>query len=170
MDQINLVYEFIDLAEKNRKYPANTAHGRRAAVKLFETVITGDERKSLDLIQERMKEIYLNLISKHKEGFSIKSLNTYKSRFLKVIQDYQRHGTNPDAFNHWETKQRKYTVKNIKDSKLDIDIHNLSFPIHKGVHKIQISLEGDQMCIIETPNLTKKDAIKVKEFIDWLAN
>jgi len=168
-EELQKLYEFIDLAEKNRKYPANTAHGRRAALNLFDTVLTQDEKESLTLIQERMKEIYLSLISKHKDVFSMASLNTYKGRFLKVIEDYKRYGVNPDNMVHWEAKPRGYTVKSIKDGPKDTHIHNLSFPIHKGVHKLQVALEGGGMCTLEIPtHLTVKDAAKLKRLIDSL--
>src|SRR6266849_6430819 len=108
MDKLKALSEFISLAEKNRKYPANTAHGRRAALKLFETVLHPDELESIDLVEERMKEIYLSLISRRKDNFSIKSLNTYKGRLLKVITDYKRYGTDTQAFANWELKPRKH--------------------------------------------------------------
>src|SRR5579863_6313232 len=133
MKKLNSLYEFIALAQKNRKYPANTAHGRRAALKLFETVLHPDELESLDLIEERMKEIYLSLISAHKDTFSIKSLNTYKGRFLKVIQDYKKYGTDPEALANWEVKTRKYK-NNKKDSTKDINLSHASSTIHRYVH------------------------------------
>ena len=164
------IYDFIDLAEKNRKYPANTAHGRRAALKLFDTVLNEDERESLELIEERMGEIYLSLISKHKESFSIKSLNTYKGRFLSLIRDYKRYGAKPDAIVHWEAKERKYTVKNIKDDTKDISLHNISFPTHRGVHKFQVALEGGQTGIIEVPaDISSHDVAVIKKILDSLA-
>ncbi len=170
IEEFQKLSEFIDLAEKNRKYPANTAHGRRAALHLFDTVLTQEEKESLELIEERMKEIYLNLISKHKDAFSIASLNTYKGRFLKVIQDYKRYGANPDDMIHWEVKQRGYTVRNLKDIKKDTPIHNISFPTHTGVHKLQIVLENGLSCNIEAPSgLNKKDASKIKGVFDALS-
>src|SRR5438309_906563 len=123
MNTFKELYEFINLAEKNRKYPANTAHGKRAALKLFETTLHPDELESLELIEERMKEIYLSLISKHKDAFSIQSLNTYKGRLLKTIHDYKKYGHDHKAFAQWEVKIRKQ--KN-KDSKKDIPISNIS--------------------------------------------
>lgn len=171
MDIFSKLYDFIDLAQKNRKYPPNTAHGKRAAAKIFDTVVTVDERQSLKLIEERMEEIYLSLISKYKDSFSIKSLHTYKGRFLKVIQDYRRYGKEPDAMVHWEAKHRKYTIRNMKDSAKDIPIHNLSFPTHKGVHKLEISLESGEICSIQAPStISKKDAQKIKGVLDALAN
>src|SRR3989344_4721743 len=162
MNELDKLSEFINLAQKNRKYPPNTAHGRRAALKLFATVLHPDERESLDLIEERMKEIYLSLISKHRENFSIKSLNTYKGRFLKVIHDYKKYGANPAAIASWEAKTRKYKNKDTsKDRELekDNDSSNLSSSIHRHVHKIQISLEDGSSCALEIPRrLSQQDA------------
>ncbi len=171
MNEFNTLYDFIDLAEKNRKYPANTAHGRRAALKLFDSILTEDERESLDLIQQRMGEIYLGLISKYKESYSIQSLNTYKGRLLSVIRDYKRYGAKPDAIVNWEAKERKYTVKNIKDDKKDTSIHNISFPTHRGVHKLHIALGDGQIAILEVPaNISNRDAATIKKIVDSLVN
>ena len=168
MDELKALYEFINLAEKNRKYPANTAHGRRAALKLFETVLHLDEMESLDLIQERMKEIYLSLIGRYKDKFSIKSLNTYKGRFLKVIQDYKRYGTNPEIMANWEVKLRKNKDK-IENTDKDIKPSSISFPIHRGVYKIRLSLADERECAIEIPpKLTKEDAAIITKIINSL--
>ena len=168
MDQIAEIYAFIDLAEKNRKYPANTAHGRRAALKLFDTVLHEDERESLDLIQERMNEIFLSLITKHKDAFSIQSLNTYKGRFLKVIQDYQRYGAQPETMVYWEAKQRPY-VQKVKDTQKDTSFHSLSFEIPRGVHKFQVVLESGETATIEVPtNISTRDISTLKSILDAL--
>src|SRR3989344_5652826 len=140
MNEFNNLYEFINLAQKNRKYPANTAHGRRAALKLFETALHPDELESIGLIEERMKEIYLSVISKHRDTFSIQSLNTYKGRLLKVIQDYKKYGTDPQAFTRWEIKLRKQKNKAIlPDNIKDTSVSSPSFAINRHVYKIQIS-------------------------------
>ena len=154
------LYNFINLAQKNRKYPANTAHGRRAALKLFETVLHPDELESLDLIEERMKEIYLSLISKHKDNFSIKSLNTYKGRFLKIIYDYKKYGTDPKIFANWEAKLRKYKNKDIPvDSIKDMASSNISLANHSHVYKIQVCVKSGALCSLELPaKITKEDA------------
>ena len=167
MDEFLKLYEFINLAQKNRKYPPNTAHGRRAALKLFETVLHPDELESLELIEERMKEIYLSLISRHKDTFSIKSLNTYKGRFLKVIQDYKKYGANPEAITHWEVKQRRYKNNPISHAKdKDIVLSNISSSIHRHVYKVHISLEDGTNCAMEIPEkITKKDASIITKII-----
>ena len=172
MNEFNSLYEFINLAQKNRKYPANTAHGRRAALKLFETVLHLDELESLDLIEERMKEIYLSLISKHREAFSIKSLNTYKARFLKLIKDYKKYGTNPQAIAGWEIKVREYKSKDIiSDNKKDTNLSRSSSPLHRPVYKIQISLSDGANCIIEVPaKLTQEDISIITKIIGSLAH
>jgi len=176
MNILDKLYEFIHLAEKNRKYPQNTAHGKRAALKLFETVLHADEVESLELIEERMKEIYLSLISKHKDTFSIQSLNTYKGRLLKLIQDYKKYGADPQALARWEVKLRKYKNKTTtqdatEDVKKDSELSSLSYPIHKGVYKIQISLEGGLNCTIELPaKLTKQDISIITKIVGSLAD
>jgi len=170
MTEFNSLYEFINLAQKNRKYPANTAHGRRAALKLFETVLHPDELEDLDLIEERMKEIYLSLISRHKDNFSIKSLNTYKGRFLKVIKDYKKYGTNLDNITSWEIKPRKYKDR-VLDEKKDTIVSSVSSSIHRHVYKISISLTDGRSCSIELPaNPSKEDVAIITKIIGSLAN
>ncbi len=167
MNTLKDIQEFINLAQKNRKYPANTAHGKRAALKLFETVLHPDELESLELIEDRMKEIYLSLISRHQHTFSIKSLNTYKGRFLKTIQDYKRYGKDPDAFSRWEVKNRKQKDKDTKeDTKKDTSLSNISSSIHSPVHKIQITLESGKTFSMEIPqNISKGDSTIIQKII-----
>jgi len=168
MDYISELQDFINTAEKNRKYPANTAHGRRAALKLFDTVLHPDERESLDLIEERMDEIFLSLIAKHKDAFSIQSLTTYKGRFLKAIQDYKRYGANPEKITHWDAKLRPYVQKN-KDSKKDTSFHSLSSATHMGVHKLEIATENGSAMRAEIPNdITSRDITRIKNILDGL--
>lgn len=170
MSSIKSLYEFIDLAQKNRKYPANTAHGRRAALKLFETVLHADELESIELIEDRMGEIFLSLISRYKEKFSVQSLNTYKGRFLKVIQDYKKYGVNPATIANWEAKPRKYKDRP-KDSNKDISLSNLSLPVHRHVHKIKITLTDGQEGALELPQkITKEDASILAKIIGALAD
>jgi hypothetical protein len=172
MTEFKKLYEFISLAQKNRKYPANTAHGIRAALKLFETVLHPDELEDLSLIEERMKEIYLSLISKHKDTFSIASLNTYKGRFLKAIQDYKKYGADPEALAHWEVKTRHYNSKDTsKDIIKDETISSISYPVHRGVHKIKITLVDGQDCAIEVPaKISKEDASIITKIIGSLTD
>jgi len=172
MNEFNKLYEFIRLAQKNRKYPPNTAHGRRAALRLFETVLHAEELESLTLIEERMKEIYLSLISRHKDTFSIQSLNTYKGRFLKVIRDYKRYGIEPGAINRWEVKLRKYKNRGRhKDMKEDMPVSNVSLSVHRPVHKIQVSLANGTVCSLELPsNITQEDASLITKIIGSLVD
>ena len=172
MNTFKDLYEFINLAQKNRKYPNNTAQGKRASLKLFETVLHPDELESLESVEERMKEIYLSLISKHKDDFSIQSLNTYKGRLLKTISDYKKYGTNPETLAQWEAKVRRYKNKDIsKDSNKDTPISSSSLSIHKHVHKIQVSLLDGQQCTIELPTkFTKEDVSIITKIIGSLAN
>lgn len=167
-DEFSKLYDFVELAEKNRKYPTNTAHGRRAALKLFDTVLHADERESLDLIQERIDEIFLSLITKHKQSFSVQSLTTYKGRFLNLIKDYQRFGKKPDSLTAWQAKNRPYVQKQ-KDIIKDTSLHSLSLPNHRAVHKLEIALESGEIATIETPaTITPQDINRIKHILEAL--
>ncbi len=171
MNEFKALYEFIDLAQKNRKYPINTAQGRKASLKLFETVLHADELESLSLIEDRMKEIFLSLISSHKDRFSIQSLNTYKGRFLKVIQDYKKYGIDAQSIAKWEIKTRRNKIKDGKiDSKKDENLSISSLAPNRPVHKIQISLDDNKVCSLELPaKISKQDASIIIKIISSLS-
>ena len=80
------LYDFIDFAKGNRKYPENTANGLKSALKIFEGELNLDELNSVDLVEDNIEEIFINVVTKNKDK-NIGSLNTYKARVLKVIKD-----------------------------------------------------------------------------------
>lgn len=171
MNTVKDIHDFINLAQKNRKYADNTAHGKRAALKLFETVLHPDELESIELIEERMKEIYLSLISHHQNTFSIASLNTYKGRLLKTLSDYKRYGKDPDSFARWETKERKKKDKDTtasikKDEIKDISRKDISSSINSTVYNIKVTLQNGQDFSMELPqNLTNQDLEVITKII-----
>ena len=60
------IYEFIQIAEKNRIYPANTATARRTALKLFEQELSDQEKESFDIFKENFEKIYQAVFNKNK--------------------------------------------------------------------------------------------------------
>ena len=123
MNKFKDLYEFIDFAKGNRKYPENTANGLKSALKIFEKELNLDEINSVDLIEDNIEEIFINVVGKHKDK-SIGSLNTYKARLLKVINDYQRYGINPSKYRAGVTKiykavKHEHVRKDITDKKED---------------------------------------------------
>jgi len=90
MDNFHSLYDFIDLAKSNRKYPDNTANNLKSALKIFEKELNAYELKSISMIEDSIEEIFKSVViaNKHK---SILSLNTYKARLLKVINDFKKY-------------------------------------------------------------------------------
>lgn len=103
MKKIQDIYDFIDRAERSRKYPPNTAGGIRAALKLFDAELNDEERSSLDKFEENLEQIYQMVFSRNK-NFSASSLATYKSRVQKVLSDYRKYGIDPTKMNGWSPK------------------------------------------------------------------
>lgn len=117
MKTIKDLYEFIEVATRNRKYPTSTAQGLRAAVKLFDSELNDDERDSLDKIKANLDQIYQGVFAKNK-NFTAASLATYRSRLLKVINDYEKYGTDPTKMANWNPKvivRRPKKVKSTQD-------------------------------------------------------
>jgi hypothetical protein len=175
--------DFIDLAEKNRKYPENTAQGLRAALKVFGKELKPDEFSSIDLIEERFDEIFLEVLNSNKDKFSIDSLNTYKMRFIKIMRDYRKYGQNPSNMQNWVVKQREIRKspqpiqsKPVKKDKPDIEKDTSpsspSAVINTSVyneHKIELALRPDAKFTLLLPrNINESEAQTLKAIIDSL--
>jgi hypothetical protein len=98
--------EFIDVAEKNRKYAKETAKGKRAALRLFETELNEDEMQSVDLLNDRLEKIYQAVYNNNKTKMQHSSLVMYKNRLQGLLKDYLKYGNDPNAFTSWD-KTRK---------------------------------------------------------------
>ncbi|OGZ78772.1 MAG: hypothetical protein A2528_01085 [Candidatus Staskawiczbacteria bacterium RIFOXYD2_FULL_37_9] len=180
MEKFNNLYTFVEFAKGNRKYPENTANNLKSALKIFEKILTDDELESVSLIENRIDEIFLNVVTNNKNK-SIGSLNTYKARVLKVINDYKRYGQNPSKIQGWVPRlrqgsggQRKNSTPLLnKKDKQDKDLSELSSPTHNpvnNVHKIELALDSpDSMAILQIPkNITASEAEILKLIIDSL--
>ena len=174
MNKFKDLYDFIDFAKGNRKYPENTANGLKSALKIFEKELNLDELNSIDLIEDNIEEIFVSVVAKNKDK-SIGSLNTYKARVLKIIKDYQRYGINPSKIQGWDIKQNKIihaksVKKDIPDKKQDNEQIGLSDHVNTPVHKIELSLrDGSKSIIIVPKNIDGKDIKMIKNILDSLA-
>lgn len=173
MNKFSDLYNFIDFAKNNRKYPENTANGLKSALKVFEKELNIDELNSVDSIEDNIEEIFISTVNKNKDK-NIGSLNTYKARLLKVINDYQKYGIDPSKMQGWNVKiDKTVTPKLIKkdksDKKTDIIQTVLSDHVNTPVHKIELSLHEDTKAIILIPkNINFKEAKIIKNIIDSL--
>src|SRR5688572_12350319 len=105
MDQgTSALHDFINSAVKSRKYPESTAQTLRAAVKLYEQELNEEEQKSVELFRKNLEQIANAVFNKNKLRFSAGSLATYKSRVIKVINDYEKYGTDPSKMAAWNPR------------------------------------------------------------------
>lgn len=175
------LYDFIDFAKGNRKYPENTANGLKSALKIFEKELNIDELSSIDLVEDNIEEIFVSVVGKNKDK-SIGSLNTYKARVLKVIKDYQRYGANPSKIQGWNTKINKPSepkhlqvktphmhVSDTPDRNQDKTQITLSDHINTPVHKIELSLRDNVKSVIIVPkDISAKEVQMFKNMLDSL--
>jgi hypothetical protein len=170
-DKFTDLYNFIDFARANRKYPDNTANNLKSALKIFEKELNAEELKSISMVEDSVGEIFRSLVIANKDK-NIVSLNTYKARLLKVIKDYKKYGAEPGKIQNWIAKTKKSTPLLIKNDKPDNKKINLSNPINTPVenfHKINLSFNCGQVEISIPKNLSAKEAEIIKNILDSLA-
>jgi len=174
MNKFSDLYNFVDLAKNNRKYPPNTANGLFSALKLFEKQLNIDELSSVGLIEENIEEIFIGVVGTNKDK-NIASLNTYKTRLLKVIADYQKYGINPSKMQTWQVTSSRPAIhktvkKDTQDKNLDNTETELSDVANTPVHKIDLSLRNNGRATLSIPrNITPKDINSIKNILDALS-
>lgn len=185
MDNFISLYDFIDFARANKKYPENTANNLKSALKIFEKELNPEELKSIDMVKDSIGEIFRSLVIAHKDK-SIVSLNTYKARLLKVIKDYKKYGVEPSKIQSWVPRLRQgysgqgKTRKSLPDGrqahpkdKTDKKKIILSNPINSPVdnfHKIDLSLDSGKVQILVPRVISAKEAKVIKGILDSLVN
>jgi len=174
MNTFKDLYSFLELAKNNRKYTESVANNLKSALKIFESVINEQEKNSIDLIKDNMEPIFLEVVNYNNEK-DIASLNAYKNRFLRVVQDYKKYGENPSKIQNWEPRERKSTPllngEDKKDKEKDKISHCLSTPINNpvnSVNKIELSLENGNATIILPTKINSTEIKKIKSIIDDL--
>jgi len=137
------LYQFLEFAKNNRKYPESTANNLKSAIKIFEAVLNEDELASLDLVVERLDEIFFSVISRNKDK-SITSLNTYKTRLQRVLEDYKKYGADPSQIQNWYISTPRLITKDKPDKLSDKPLSDLSSPTHtpvNNVHKLEFIVQ-----------------------------
>jgi hypothetical protein len=172
MDNFISLYDFIDFAKANKKYPESTANNLKSALKIFEKELNAEELLSINMVEDSIGEIFRGLVIAHKDK-SIVSLNTYKARLLKVIKDYKKYGVEPSKIQSWVAKTRISTPLLIKKDKTDKKNINLSNHIYAPVdnfHKIDLSLDCGKAQILVPRVISAKETKIIKDILDSLAN
>ncbi len=148
--------DFIAYAQKNRKYPSNTAQGRRAALKMFELELNDDEKQSIELIGQRFEAIYNTVYQKHKNALSPSSWITYKKRMRTLLRDYVQYANDPTLFNAWQTgRAMPTTAKKAQKA-------NTSVPVSEELKVISVPTEERP---VSTNSLLATDLNKVEYFL-----
>lgn len=174
MDKFDNLYNFIDFARANRKYPDSTANNLKSALKIFEKELNIEELKSIDVVESSIGEIFRSLVIANKNK-SIISLNTYKARLLKVIKDYKKYGAEPSKMQSWFTKTRKslpagrQAHQKDKTDKKNIRLSNVINAPVENSHKIDLSLTCGKVQILIPRDITKSEAETIKSIIDSVA-
>ncbi len=170
MNTLEDLYTFVDLAKANRKYPESTANNLKSALKIFEKDLNAGEIKSLHLIETNIDGIFRTVVINNKDK-SIGSLNTYKARLIRVINDFKRYGQDPAKIQNWTAKPRNSTPLSIKKDKQDKEKINLSDSHHTPVHKIELALNKDSIATIIVPKGINREDIKaIKSVLDSLVS
>lgn len=154
------LYQFLEFAKNNRKYPESTANNLKSALKIFENVLTEEESDSVELVQNRIEEIFISVVNKNKDK-NIASLNTYKALVSRVLDDYKKYGENPAKLQNWHIDSRLSTprliTKDKPDKLKDNQISALSTPTHPPVENnanndnIEITIQSNSRIKIMLP-------------------
>lgn len=175
MNTLSDLYNFIDIAKNNRKYPNSIANNLKSALKIFEKELNPHEVNSTELMELNIEEIFINLVA-HNKDKSIGSLNTYKARYLKLIKDYKRYGTDPSKIQSWSVKPRKSTPLLNKKDKQDNNqdkpqpaLSNFTNTPVNSMHKIELALKNNSFATLIIPKDISQAEIKIlKDILDSL--
>ncbi|EKE13088.1 MAG: hypothetical protein ACD_13C00093G0002 [uncultured bacterium] len=171
MNTIETLNEFLDMAQRNRKYAPNSVYGYRAALKLFADEVNEEEKSSMDLFKERYEQIFSNIVNKKKNIFSIASLQIYRKRVKKLLSDYEKYGVDPTKMANWTPLTTKPLGKTKSNEKplSDVVIHPIEELSQTGNSKHEYSVRQGKKIIISYPyDFTLEEAKSIKSFADYL--
>jgi hypothetical protein len=172
-DSLNTLKDFIEAAEKSRKYPRNTALALKTALRLFEPELNEEEKTSVDKFQENFESIYAAVFEKNKTKFSTGSLDTYRKRISRLLNDYFAYGRDATKMNAWKptVRQSTRTSKTISNKSavqpsLE-DTASLSAELGSKVDRIEWSFNDKRKALLVLPlDLTASEAETLKDLID----
>lgn len=171
-ETIPTLIDFITAAERSRKYFSAAASGIRTALRLFESVLTDDEKASIDVFKQRFEQIFQEVFNKYSTKYSAGSLQTYKKRIVRLLNDYYTYGKDPAKMASWSPKT--ISRKSRKISSLPTQPFEDQRPIHElmtpetsaDVDRLEIHLpSGAKALLIIPSNLEESDAERITTHI-----
>lgn len=161
--------DFIDAAEKSRKYPRNTAAAKRSALRMFGTELNDDEAQSLEAIESNFDSIYQEVFNKNKADMSASSLLTYKRRVSGLLKDYKKYGLDPTKMANWSRPVRKTTRKTETSENTPPSAKEPQVSEQTRVSRFELPLRDGVIVSISVPrDITKKEVQKIRKYIDFL--
>lgn len=180
-NNIQNLFDFIERAVKSRKYPDNTAQGLKAALKIFDAVLNEEERQSLDVFKTNIEQIYHSVSSKNGKNFNASTLAVYKSRILKLLNDYDKYGIDPTKMATWVPKivnrvprkqKNAEPQKNNESNETALntnDTAEISGGTAVVMSKIELPLRpGVKFVIIVPPDINANECTRIKAVLDSL--
>jgi len=167
------LYEFIDIAVRNRKYPESTAQALKAALKLYNTELNNEEQEDINKFKENFEQITQSVFNKNKADFNTTSLKTYKSRVQKALTDFERY-SDPIKMNSWSPKvitrsKRKASQAPVADVDDDSAATENPSIMEGNVHKIELALRpGVKMLLIAPRDLKELEAKMINSIVTSL--
>ncbi len=171
--------EFIETAERSRKYPQSSATAFKVALNLFAGHLNQEELSSVETFSKNLEQIYGAVFNANKTKYSSGSLATYRARVMKVLADYNRFGKEPQKFTSWEPKLRKFATRSRKSSS-DAESTLVGsqtgsvgvIPLQPGdnsVDRLELSLsDGRRAFIIVPRGLNPEDTEKIRGGVNFL--
>src|SRR5581483_6938547 len=146
MSKFEDLREFVNRAEKNRKYPSATADTLRASLKLYEPELNDEEKNSIDNFKKNLEQITSIVFKKNANRFTASSLATYKSRLQKVLSDFDKYN-DPIKMNGWtpkviaRTKRRPINTDSSQQNGHDeTEVKEEGLGESSNMHRIELSL------------------------------
>lgn len=173
MNIIPILEDFLEVAKRNRKYPVNSVYGYKAALKMFDEELNDEERQSFDLFKGRFEQIYSNIVNKKKNSFNMTSLEVYKKRMRKIVEDYEKYGVDPSKMANWNPViiERNHSTKP-KTEMYNEDSDKSSegsVVISEGNNRHEYALRPSKKILISYPaDFTVEEAKSIKSFADYL--
>ncbi|HWY79306.1 MAG TPA: hypothetical protein VNW29_03020 [Candidatus Sulfotelmatobacter sp.] len=175
MNNLQSLFSFIDVAEKNRKYPITTANNLRGALRKIEAELNDEEKASLDKLLENINQIFHTLYQKDPTSMTVSSIETYKSRIKKVIAEYKKYGMNTTNMNSWNPtiairkKIEKKDSENVLDKKDQPIDEESDQSTTNNTTRFELPLRENVKAVILLPgDVTKSEVGKIEAYITFL--
>lgn len=173
VDNIDSLYEFIDRAQKNRKYLPNVATNFKTPLRLIEKELSDEEKGSINLLKTHLDEIINVIYSKPNNILSAASLGIYKRRILQLIDDYNNYGKDPNKMASWSRpiQTRKPSSKN----KIEKIISGISNKNHthdpsrsEDSERYEAFLKEGKLIIFTPKVMSKEDIETIEAYVTFL--